>query len=409
MFFSSDATALEEYERFCRGQLAVPYPLFNRLQAEDPVHWSEVLETWVITRYDDVVSGLRDPRLSSARVAVFMERLSEPMRDRVCPLGQHLSKWVSQVNPPDHTRLRQLVSVAFTPRVVETMRPRIQAIVNTLIDKVEPDGQMDLIVDFAYPLPVTVISEMLGIPSEDQDQFRTWSDDIMAFVGGSGLALPQIAEKSYQSLCELREYFEKIIQERRSRPREDLIGLLAAEEQGDKLSADELVAMCSQLLVAGHETTTQLIANGVLVLLQHPGELQKLRDDPTLITSAIEEVLRFEGPSQRQTRLVSEDLEIRGRRVNKDSTVLLMLGAANRDPTEFPDPDRFDICRRPNRHVGFSAGIHFCLGAPLARLEGAIAVETLLRRLPVLQLATQDFQWRENMSLRALRSLPVAY
>jgi len=255
-----------------------------------------------------------------------------------------------------------------------------------------------------------VISEMVGVPVEDQDQFRKWAGDIMAFVGGSPLTLPDIAEQAFQSLRELTEYFQQIILHRGSQPREDLIGaLVVAEQQGDKLNAAELIAMCSQLLTAGHETTTQLIGNGVLALLNHPGELQKLKDDPSLITSAIEEMLRFEGPSQRQTRLVSEELEISGRRIDKGSTVLLMLGAANRDPAEFPDPDRFDICRKPNRHVGFSAGIHTCLGAPLARLEGAIAIDTLLRRLPGLRLASQDLQWRENMSLRGLKSLKVVF
>jgi cytochrome P450 len=339
-----------------------------------------------------------------------MNCLPEPMREQVCPLGEHLSKWVSQVNPPDHTRLRRLVSIAFTPRVVETMRPRIQAVADALIDNVEAHGRMDLIRDFAYPLPATIISEMLGVPSEDQDQFRRWSDDIMTFVGASGLTLSQIAEKANQSLHELTDYFEDVIRECRAQPREDLISaLVAAKELEDSLSAQELVAMCSQLLVAGHETTTQLIGNGIWVLLQHPDEALKLREDPDLITSAIEEVLRFEGPSQRQTRLACEDIELGGRLISKGSAVLMMLGAANRDPEEFPDPDQFDVCRKPNRHVGFSSGIHFCLGAPLARLEGAIAITTLLRRLPALRLVTQDIQWLENMSLRGIKSLPVAY
>ena len=404
------AASIEEYERFCRGHLPDPYPLFQRLQAEDPVHWSDLLGAWVITRYSGVVAGLRDPRLSSERVPVFMGSLPQPLRSQVHPLGEHLSRWVSQVNPPDHTRLRRLISIAFTPKTVEKVRPRIQEVVDGLIDKVKQDGQMDLIEQFAYPLPATVISEMLGVPSRGQDRFRRWSDDIMAFVGVSVLALPAIAEKCYQSLSELTAYFETIIQECRSNPREDLISaLVAAEEQGDRLSAEELISMCSQLLVAGHETTTQLIANGILTLLRHPSELEKLKQDPSLIAPAIEEIMRFEGPSQRQTRLVVEDVEMGGKRIPKGATVLLMLGAANRDSAEFPSPDQFDICRSPNRHVGFSSGIHFCVGAPLARLEGAMAINTLLRRLPNLRLAAEDFEWRENMSLRGLKSLPVRF
>jgi len=397
-----------EYAQFCHGQLANPYPLFHRLRAEDPVHWSELLGAWVITRYEDVRSGLRDPRLSSARVSVLMNRLPPTMQGEVCTLGQHISKWVSQVNPPDHTRLRRLVDLAFAPRLVEAMRPCIQTIVNTLIDKVGNQGQMDVIKDFAYPLPATVISEMLGVPAEDQAKFRKWSDDIMAFIGGSLLTLPEIAEQAHRSLREMTEYFQQIFLARTARPREDLIGaLILAEEQGDKLDASELVAMCSQLLTAGHETTTQLIGNGILVLLRHPGELQTLSADPSMISSAIEEILRFEGPSQRQTRLASADVAIGGRRISAGSAVLLMLGAANRDPAEFPDPDRFDIRRRPNPHLAFSAGIHYCLGAPLARLEGAIAINTLIRRLPTLRLATQEVEWRENMTLRGLKSLPA--
>jgi cytochrome P450 len=410
MLCLADAASVAEYQQFCRGHLPDPYPLFHRLQAEDPVHWSDVLSAWVITRYQDVVAGLRDPRLSSERIPVFMGSLPEPLRREVSPLGQHLSRWVSQVNPPDHTRLRRLISIAFTPKTVEKVRPRVEELVHGLIDRVEQDGHMDLIEQLAYPLPATVISEMLGVPSEDQDQFRRWSDDIMAFVGVSILELSPIARKCYQSLCELTEYFEGVIQQCRSVPRDDLISaLVAAEEQGDRLTAEELVAMCSQLLVAGHETTTQLIANGILTLLRHPGELQKLREDPSLITSAIEEVMRFEGPSQRQTRLVVEDMEIGGKRIPKGATVLLMLGAANRDPAEFPNPDQFDIRRNPNPHVGFSSGIHYCVGAPLARLEGAVAINALLSRLPNLRLATQDLQWRENMSLRGLKALPVTF
>ena len=222
------AASIEEYERFCRGHLPDPYPLFQRLQAEDPVHWSDLLGAWVITRYSGVVAGLRDPRLSSERVPVFMGSLPQPLRGQVHPLGEHLSRWVSQVNPPDHTRLRRLISIAFTPKTVEKVRPRIQEVVDGLIDKVKQDGQMDLIEQFAYPLPATVISEMLGVPSRGQDRFRRWSDDIMAFVGVSVLALPAIAEKCYQSLSELTAYFETIIQECRSNPREDLISALVA-------------------------------------------------------------------------------------------------------------------------------------------------------------------------------------
>jgi pimeloyl-[acyl-carrier protein] synthase len=406
----ADFTATEDYVQFCHGRLADPYPLFQRLIAEDPVHWSELLDAWVITRYGYVRSGLRDLRLSSARIPLLMNCLPRAMQEQVSNLNDHLSKWVSQVNPPDHTRLRRLVDIAFTPKMLEAMRPRIEGITSALIDKVENRGQMDVINDFAYPLPATVISEMLGVRAEDQYRFREWADDIMYFVGGSFLTLHKIAVKASRSLNELTEYLLSIIQDRKSRPREDLISaLVIAEVQGEKLNAAEVVAMCTQLLTAGHQTTMQLISNGTLALLNHPDELEKLENDPSLIMSTIEEILRFEGPTQRQTRLVGEDLEIGGKQIKKGSTVFLMLGAANRDPAEFPEPDRFDICRKPNPHVAFSAGIHYCLGAPLARLEGAIAINTLFRRLPQMRLATHTLKWRENMSQRLLESLPVSF
>ena len=409
-----NAEASSEYDQFCHGRLADPYPFYQRLRAESPVHWCAPLDCWLVTGYDDVLAGHNDPRLSSDKMRVKMKQLSPALRNKVERLGQHLSMWVSHTDPPDHTRLRRLVHMAFTPAVVADIRPRIQRIVDGLVDRAETGKRIDVIADLAYPLPVTVVCEWLGIPARDRDQFTTWVEDIVAFIDGSELELANVAEQSLRSLLELTEYFDEIVQERQRHPREDLISaLVAIEEEGDRLSADELFAMCVQMLVGGHDTTTGLIGNGLLALLQHPAELEKLQADPSLIGTAVEEFLRFESPGPRDTRLVLEDLEIGGQPIREGQAVVLMLGAANRDPAQFPDPDRLDICRRPNKHVAFGWGIHFCLGAPLARLMGEIALNTILRRLPKIRFADKEFShnppWREAVGLRMLKSLPVVF
>ena len=409
-----NAEASSEYDQFCHGRLADPYPFYQRLRAESPVHWCAPLDCWLVTGYDDVLAGHNDPRLSSDKMRVKMKQLSPALRNKVERLGQHLSMWVSHTDPPDHTRLRRLVHMAFTPAVVADIRPRIQRIVDGLVDRAETGKRIDVIADFAYPLPVTVVCEWLGIPARDRDQFTTWVEDIVAFIDGSELELANVAEQSLRSLLELTDYFDEIVQERQRYPREDLISaLVAIEEEGDRLSADELFAMCVQMLVGGHDTTTGLIGNGLLALLQHPAELEKLQADPSLIGTAVEEFLRFESPGPRDTRLVLEDLEIGGQPIREGQAVVLMLGAANRDPAQFPDPDRLDICRRPNKHVAFGWGIHFCLGAPLARLMGEIALNTILRRLPKIRFADKEFShnppWREAVGLRMLKSLPVVF
>ena len=403
-----------EYRLYCHGRLANPYPLYQRLRAESPVHWCAPLGCWLLTRYEDVLAGHNDPRLSSDKMRVKMKQLPPRLRAKVETLGQHLSMWVSHTDAPDHTRLRRLVHLAFTPTVVADMRPRIQEIVDAQVDKAQSQRRMDVINDFAYPLPVTVVCEWLGIPSQDQDQFSKWVEDIVAFIDGSELDLVNVAEQSLKSLLALTDYFHEIAQQRQRHPREDLISaLVAIEEQGDKLSADELFAMCVQMLVGGHDTTTGLIGNGMFALLQHPTELETLRADPALISTAVEEFLRFESPGPRDTRLALEDLEIGGQHIRKGQAVVLLLGAANRDPAQFPDPDRLDILRQPNKHVAFGWGIHFCLGAPLARLMGEIALNTMLRRLPEIRFAENGFSenppWREAVGLRMLKSLPVIF
>ena len=409
-----DPATDKEYPQFCRGRLGDPYPLLHRLRTEDPVHWCEPLGGWVLTRYEDVFNGFLDRRLSSDKARAIMNRLPATLRAKVDALGQHLSRWVSHTDPPDHTRLRRLVNLAFTPRVINGMRPRIERIVGTLIDSVQAQGRMDLIKDFAYPLTVTVLCELLGVPPQDRERFSRWAEDVLALVDGAGPEMPKAAEQAQESLFELTEYVRGIAAQRRRDPRQDLISaLVALEDQADKPGADELLGMCLQILVGGHDPTAGLIGNAILSLLRNRSEMRKLMANPSSIDSAVEEVLRFECPGPRSTRIALEDLEVDGRAIREGQSVFLMIGAANRDPDRFPDPDRFDIGRRPNDHLGFGWGLHFCLGAPLARLQGRIAVNTLLGRLPNLGFADDDHRdnppWRESMGLRSLSSLPLVF
>jgi pimeloyl-[acyl-carrier protein] synthase len=383
--------------------VADPYPTYRQLRAEDPVHHSP-MGFWVLTRYDDVVAALRDPRLAKEAIAAFVAaRFGAPVPITGLSMLDR--------DPPDHTRLRSLVSKAFTPRVVEGLRPRIQQIVDGLLTRALEKGSMDVIEEFAYPIPVNVICEMLGVPVEDHERFKGWSLDIAR--GLDSILLPrdsEVPKRSVASRTALAEYFRELIAKRRASPRGDLLSaLIAAEEAGDKLSENELLATCILLLIAGHETTVNLIGNGTLALLRHPDQLRRLRENPALIGTAVEELLRFDGPVQRTARIPSEDVVIDGHTIAKGEMVMPFIGAADRDPAQFPDPDRLDIGRTDNRHIAFGWGIHFCLGAPLARVEGQIAINTLVQRLPSLALATDAPEFRESLTLRGLKSLPVTF
>ncbi len=312
------------------------------------------------------------------------------------------------VDPPDHTRLRGLVSKAFTPRMIEQLHPRIQQITNELLDAVQGHGEMDLINDFAYPLPITVISEMLGIPVKDRQQFRTWTQ-MMVNTGEQNLQEALIAS----TIGEFLSYIKSLLDEKRAHPGSDLTSnLVQVEENGDALSENELISMVFLLIVAGHETTVNLIGNGTLALLQHPDQMQQLQHDPSLIPSAVEELLRYTAPvNLSDERWASEDVPMHGKVIRKGEMVYASLIGANTDAKQFQHPEGLDIARRENQHLAFGKGIHYCLGAPLARLEGQIAFGTLLRRLPNLRLASDPAQliWNNNFMLRGLRSLPVTF
>jgi cytochrome P450 len=384
--------------------LADPYPTYHRLRDEDPVHHSP-LDFWVLTRYEDVAAVLRDPRfIKEPLVSMVAARFGVTV-----PPGVGLS--MLDRDPPDHTRLRSLVSKAFTPRVVEGLRPRIQKMVDDLITRAQAVGTMDLIEEFAYPIPVSVICEMLGVPVEDHERFKGWSLDIAR--GLDSVWLPpesEIPKRSGAARHAIGDYMRGLIAARRASPRGDLLSaLIAAEEAGDKLSEDELIATCILLLIAGHETTVNLIGNGTLALLRHPEELRRLRETPGMIPSAVEELLRYDGPVQRTARITSTEVTIGGRTIPKGEMVMPFIGAADRDPAQFPEPDRLDLGRADNRHIAFGWGIHFCLGAPLARVEGQIAIDTLVRRLPRLTLVDDEPEYRQSLTLRGLKALPVTF
>jgi cytochrome P450 len=394
-----------EFNPFLPEFHANPYPFYHRLRAADPVHRTP-MGLWVLTRYDDVVSVQRDPRFGSEG---FDQILADVYGEDTTNASGARSMLFR--DPPDHTRLRGLISQAFTPRVIERMRSHIQNIVDRLLDRVQNANAMDVIADLAYPLPVTVICEMLGVPTNAHAGIRQWSVDLARSLDAIGMPADEgVVQRGRAAQQSMLDYFRGLIAERRQRPHDDLLSLLiAAEEQGDRLTEGELLITCTLLFVAGHETTVNLIGNGLLALLNCPDQLAKLRADLTLLPGAVEELLRYDSPVQRTGRITNTDVELDGRKIAKGSLVVTAIGAANRDPAHFPDPDCLDITRRDNRHIAFGFGIHFCLGAPLARLEGQIAIETLLRRMPGLQLATSTAKWRESSTLRGLKTLPVTF
>lgn len=389
---------------------ANPYPFYAGLRSEDPVHWDEELGFWVLTRYADIASVYQDTRFSRAQgLRSGYERLPESEQAIAEPVYRCFSKTMFYSDPPYHTRLRGLVNSAFTPTAVEQMRPYAQRTVDTLLDAVQANGKMDAIRDFAYPLPIFVILQMLGLPTEERAQFKKWSDDLFAILGSVPHS-PELMEGAARSLNALTDYITKLSEARRKHPRQDLLtALVEATENGEQLTQEELVANMIILLSAGHETTINLIGNGLLALLQNPDQLQKLRAQPSLVASAVEEMMRYDNPVQIAYRSAAEDLEIGGKLIRKGQLVNSVLAAGNRDPERFSDPDHFDITRDEGRHLGFGLGIHFCLGAPLVRLEAQTAFTAILRRFPELSLAAENLEWQEHPIFRGVKSLPVKF
>ena len=386
-----------------------PYPVYHALRRAAPVYWSEAWGCWLLTRYQDIAWTLQDVATftSLGRLTASMD-LPEPLWERVAPLVRHYSQGLINVDPPDHTRMRKLVHMAFTPRAIRKMRAYVQDIVDRLIDEQLERGAMDVIWDFSYPLPVTVIAEMMGIPVADHAKFKAWSGEIVGFMA-TPKPSPEVLLKSQDALLAMQQYFRDIYALRRRQPEDDLISaLVGAELEGDKLSEEEMVSSCVTILIGGHETTTYLIANGIYALLQHPRQLRRLRDNLELAESATEEFLRYEGPFQRNRRIATRDVEIGAAAIKKGQLIVQFLGAANRDPAQFSHPDALDITRSPNKHLAFGYGPHFCLGAPLARLEAPIAFRSLLTKLKRIRLAQEQLEWNSAL-FRGLTSLPIEF
>lgn len=384
---------------------ANPYPTYARLRAEDPVHESP-LGFKVLTRYADCTALLRDPKGSSD------DTKSAAFRDLVDSETQE--EWEGRrpflfMDPPDHTRLRGLVAKAFTPRSIEQLRDRAQQLADDLVAAMEGKDEVDIVADLAYPLPLTIITDMLGVPREDEPRFREWSHALARSLDPEFLLPPDAVAAREQAIAEFEEYFLQLFADRRAHPRDDMLTrLVEAEEAGDKLSEDELTSTCVLLLVAGHETTVNLIANGILALARHPDERTRLLADPSLAKTAVEEVLRYDPPVQMTGRMATEDIELPSTTLAKESFAITLLGAANHDGEQFPDPERFDIGRTPNAHISFSLGHHFCLGASLARMEGQVAITTFAQRYPDYQLGTEALTYKDNLVLRGLTALPIS-
>ena len=401
-----DDAALSLYHLLDPAVLANPYPLFHRLRREDPVHWDPFLHAWVVTRYADVLEVLHT---FAADRTPAPEQLASMGLAQMAPLAQLMVKQMLFMDASAHTRLRGLASQAFTPARIETLRTHIQEIVDHLLDAVQDRGSMDVIADLAEPLPAIVTAEMLGLPVDDRHRLKAWSANFAEMLGNFQHN-PDHSGRMLQTVEEMTAYFREAVQEIKRHPREGLIhSLLSAEMDGDRLTEEEVVANTIITMVGGQETTTNLIGNGVLTLLRHPDQMKKLRGNLSLTGSAVEEMLRFESPSQHTARLAPSDRQLGGKQIRKRQAVIAVMAAANRDPERFPQPDLFDVARADNRHLAFGYAAHFCFGAPLARMEGQVAFAALLRRFENIQLVPQDLVWRTNLGLRGLTSLKVSF
>ncbi len=387
---------------------ANPFPFFAKLRLEQPVYRTALpdkTQVWLVTRYDDVSLLVKDARfVKNRRSAMTPEQLRK--QPWVPPMFRPLERNMLDLDPPDHSRLRQLVQKAFTPRLIEQLRARVETLANELLDRAAGRGEMDLIHDYALPLPMTLITEILGVPTRDRDRFHKWSKVIAAVN-------QFFSWRVIPAVWQFNRYLRRFLAMRRADPKDDLVSaLIQAEEAGDSLSEDELLAMVFLLLIAGHETTVNLIGSGVLELLRHPDQMDKLRRDPSLIRPAVEELLRYTSPVFMSTeRYAREDVAIHDVTISRGELTLGVIGSANRDEAVFDNPDTLDITRADNKHLSFGHGIHFCLGAPLARLEAQIAINALLRRMPYLHLkvAPDELTWRPSLILRGLEALPVVF
>jgi len=387
--------------------LADPFPLLRRMQDEDPCHWSPRLKAWVLTRYEDVRSVCLDKDMSSDRLRPYFATLPPPEAQRIADIMRYLSLWMVFRDAPEHTRLRRLTSKVFHVKSMHAMRPRIEALMQWLFEAIGARREFDFIGEFAGPLPALVIMDMLGVPKEELANVKRLSDDMALFIGSSRMAQDKydIAQAATHAMA---EYFRGMIAERRARPQADLLSeLVHLEDAGDRLSDDELMATSILLLFAGHETTTNHIANGLLALLRFSGEMARLREDPALAPAAVEELLRYDGPNGAQVRIVQQAQALHGKELKPGERVFILLNAANRDPRAYTDPDRVILGRDGPPHLAFGFGLHICLGFPLARLEGQIALPAVLARWPGIALAQERLEWLNSMVFRGMKAMPV--
>jgi cytochrome P450 len=388
------------------GIFADPYALYRALRNHDPVHWDSYMHAWVVTSYPEVVTVLANYSADRAPAAEYLDSLGLSFMK---PFADMMRQQMLFMDPPMHARLRSICSAAFTPRRVEEMRGAIQAIADELLDKVIGSGHLDMIADFANPLPAIVTATMLGVPIKDHRQLGAWVVDLAEVLGNFQHHPDRVAE-IVQSMQDFKSYVAARMEEERRHPTNGLIyALMTSEVDGHRLSNEEVIVNTIITLIGGHETTTNLVASGFLTLLRNPASFQQLREHPEIIASAIEELLRFESPVQHTARIAPADMQLGGKNIQKGSRVVAGLAAANRDPHRFPDPDRLDLLRADNRHLAFGWAAHFCFGAPLARMEGQIAFNTLLRRLPRPVLLDEKLIWRENAGLRGLTALKIGF
>ena len=386
-----------------------PYPLYRELRTNAPAYWSKKLNAWLLTRYDDVKSGLNDPKLNSSdRIASIMDRIDSSAKQEYNGLLKHMTNMMSFNDPPVHTRLRKLVGKAFTPNRINNLQPQIQTIVDELLDKVCKQSSFDLVDEFAFQLPAIVICEMLGIPREDRDKIRKWSNDIVGFVS-AGAVTSESTAQAQQTVDEATSYLLALANDRRHNPCDDMLtALVEAEDQGDSLSKDEFVSMIVLLFFAGFETTEGLIGNSMLALFRNPSQFSLLKSHPELTENAVEEFMRYDNSVQRQSRVANEIIDSHGQLIKPGDYVILFIGAANRDPDHFSNPNKLDITRTGNKHIGFGHGIHFCIGGPLARMETHLAISSIIRRMPNIRLIEDKPEFENLLALRKLRTLEVS-
>jgi pimeloyl-[acyl-carrier protein] synthase len=405
MNLALDGSWQDVYQTYCEGRLDDPYPLLALLQEQYPIHWSEPLDAWLLCGHADVVKALSDPRFSSDRASVNMRKLPADMQLRLQALGEHIANWLGFMDPPRHTEIRRLLARIFTPRLAKTFEDRVRALSDELVGRMTAP-RVDLVAGLAHPLPLAVICDILGIPLEDRDRFWQAVINISDYVAEAGPGVVAAAERAHEGVMEMTTYFTSLVEQRRRQPEDDVVSQIATTiSEAVGMSVAEILGICVFLFSAGHDTTTSLISSSTLALLRHPEAIARLREDPTLMPTAVDEFLRYETPIPLISRVASEDFDLAGHRIRRGDSMVLCVAAANRDPAVFENPQEPRIDRTPNKELAFGWGAHFCLGAPLARMEASFALTAVLEKLAASKMEDPVPQWHPRHGLRALRDL----